>query len=207
METAQVAPNQSENAQDLEEIKCMCAEMVELRVKLDADQASRHGLWKKHAPCVTLDEDAGYAGQHGGSDGAYRDVGDYDNGTQEEGNWIYGEDEESDQGSLSAFEQITVLWAKVGNNQQVRPLVKSGAGKVVMASPFSSFRTSPTSKPLPEVKATEITKADKTKQKHREFVLDTDLQDGALLMELRDVFKKVKKGGSYEDYGEREHSA
>ena len=43
------------------------------------------------------------------------------------------------------------------------------------------------------MKVTETTKADKTKQKHREFVLDTDLQEGALLMELCDVFKKVLK--------------
>ena len=43
------------------------------------------------------------------------------------------------------------------------------------------------------MKATEITIADKTKQKRREFVLDTDLQEGALLTELHNMFKKVKK--------------
>ena len=100
---------------------------------------------------------------------------DYDYDIQEEGNWFYSEDEECDlesQGSLIAFEHITVLQAKVGNIQQVGPLVKSGAGKMVTESPFSSFRAPPPPKLLLEVKATETTKTDQIKQKCREFVLD-----------------------------------
>ena len=37
------------------------------------------------------------------------------------------------QGSLSAFEQVTELHVKIGNNQRVGPLVKNGAGKAVKA--------------------------------------------------------------------------
>ena len=51
-------------------IKRMYVEMVELRAKLDADQAETARLKE-----------------------ACRDVWDYDNDTPEEGNWIYTEDE------------------------------------------------------------------------------------------------------------------
>ena len=54
-----------------------------------------------------------------------------------------------------------MLQVKVGNNQQVGPLMKSGVGKVATESLFRSIRVPPPPKPLPELKATETTKADK----------------------------------------------
>ena len=98
VETAPVTQNQPETAPDLGEIKRIYAEMVELRTKLDADQAETARLKEEaRIACETLEEDAGYVGQHGGGDGTGREAWDYDNDTQEEGNWLYGEDEDSDQ--------------------------------------------------------------------------------------------------------------
>lgn len=170
------------------------AELLALRKDAELKHAETQ-RWKEEAQNTWAqygEEDATYVGQPQDG-GARADTWQYD--VEEDDDEEY-EDEDSD--SQSMAEQLIIL----RNKYSARPTMKLGDEKTpetrsAPAAPFSSFRMPPPPKPMAEETA-ETKQADgssaKVKQpKRRDFILDTDLQEGALLSEIQLLYQERRK--------------
>lgn len=175
------------------EFKLMFAELRELRREAKEGKEAeerRTAEWEQGRPGKDGREYLGH------QVGAYRDPWldtdgyDYESENGEEGyNENYEDDDESE-GSLNMNDHLTYLKA----SQETRP-----TGTIATKSPFSSFRAP--APPLPAepeaVPTTTTTVAAATvtakPKARREFKLDTSLHEGALLTELKDLYKDKKK--------------
>ena len=194
---------------NLSEIKRMYAEMIEMRdqaqsLRDEAEEARATARFPTQAEFDPVSNCAGMSHEYEGSQPTWEQ---FDESDGQELNQYWEEDEEEDDSSLGSYnaqEQLIQLRLGIAAEKSERLTTEVTEGgkpqaEATQKQPFSAFRAPPKPKPQPAAAAGTPTTTAKavetnaTPKPRRVFKLATGLQEGKLLTELQEVYKKVKK--------------